>query len=93
MQIECNIITETVLLIDLEKIIVKLLRFKDKTKIFQNANKLKGQNIFINNGFSDIIFELRKDLMVEVNRLRELRKIYFLSYTTIVSREKVKEKM
>ena len=42
MQIECNITTETVLLIDLEKIFVKLLRFKDKTKIFQNANKLKG---------------------------------------------------
>ena len=30
-------------------IVVKLLQFKDKTKIFQNANKLKGQNIFINN--------------------------------------------
>ena len=29
------------------RIIVKLLRFKDKTEIFQNASKLKGQNIFI----------------------------------------------
>ena len=35
----------------LQVIVVKLLRFKDKTKMFQNANKLKGQNIFINNHF------------------------------------------
>ena len=72
-------------------IVVKLLRFKDKTKIFQNSNKLKGQNIFINNDFSKATLELRKDLMVEVKRLRELRKIAYLNYTTIVSREKVEE--
>ena len=70
---------------------MKLLRFKDKTKIFQNANKLKGQNIFINNDFSKATLELRKDLMVEVKRLRELGKIAYLNYTTIVSREKVEE--
>ena len=69
-------------------IVVKLLRFKDKTKIFQNANKLKGQNIFINNDFSKATLELRKELMVEVKRLRELSKIAYLNYTTIVSREK-----
>ena len=72
----------------LRKTVVKLLRFKNKTKIFQNANKLKGQNIFINNDFSK---ELRKDLMVEVKRLRELGKIAYLNYTTIVSRGKVEE--
>ena len=62
-----------------QTIVVKLLRFKDKTKIFQNANKLKGQNIFINNDFRMI------------KRLRELGKIACLSYTTKVSREKVEE--
>ena len=72
-------------------IVVKSLRFKDKTKIFQNANKLKGQNISINNVFSKATLELRKDLMVEVKRLRELDKIAYLNYTTIVSREKVEE--
>ena len=72
-------------------IVVKLLLFKGKTKIFQNANKLKGQNIFINNDFSKATLELRKDLMVEVKRLRELGKITYLNYTTIVSREKVEE--
>ena len=72
-------------------IVVKLLRFKDKAKIFPNANKLKGQNLFINNDFSKATLELRKDLMVEVKRLRELGKIAYLNYTTIVSREKVEE--
>ena len=68
------------------QIVVKLLRFKDKTKIFQNANKLKGQNIFINNDFSESTLELRKDLMVEVKMLRELGKTAYLNYTTVGSR-------
>ena len=70
-------------------IVMKLLRLKDKTKIFQNANKLKGQNICINNDFSKATLELKKDFMIEVKRLRELGKIAYLNYTTIVSREKV----
>ena len=53
-------------------IVVKLLRSKDKSKIFQNAKNLKGQIMFINNDFSKAMLELRKDLMVEVKRLREI---------------------
>ena len=74
-----------------QTIVVKLLRFNDKTKIFQNAIKLKGQKLFINNNFSTATLELRKDLMVEVKMLRELGKIAYLNYTTIVSREKLEE--
>ena len=70
-------------------IVMKLLQLKDKTKIFQNANKLKGQNIFINNDFSKATLELKKDFMIEVKKLRELGKIAYLNYTTIVFREKV----
>ena len=42
---------KTVILVDRRPQIlaVKLLWFKDKTKIIENADKLKGQNIFINN--------------------------------------------
>ena len=69
---------------------MKLLQFKYKTNIFQNANKLKGQNIFINNDFSKTTWELKKDLMVEANRLKELSKIAYLKYSTTVSREKIK---
>ena len=53
-------------------IVVKLLRSKDKSKIFQNAKNLKGQIMFINSDFSKAMLELRKDLMVEVKRLREI---------------------
>ena len=62
-----------------QTIVVKLLRFTDKTKKFQNANKLKGQNIFINNDFSKKTLELRKDLIDEVKRLRELGKSAYLN--------------
>ena len=81
--------------IDTIMIYYDLLRFQEKTKIFQNANKLKGQNlyicIFLNNYFSKETLELRKDLIVEVKRLRKLGKIAYLNYTTIVSREEVEK--
>ena len=77
--------------IDTITIYYDLLRFQEKTKIFQNANKLKGQNIFLNNYFSKETLELRKDLIVEVKRLRKLGKIAYLNYTTIVSREEVEK--
>ena len=70
---------------------MKLLQFKDKTKIWQNVNKLKGQNIFITNDFRKATLELRKGLIVDVKR--ELGKIAHLNYTTIVSWEKVEEEM
>ena len=68
------------------KIVVKLLRLKGKTKVFQNTNKLKGQNIFINHDLSTATLELEIDLMVEVKRLREIDKIGYLNYSIIVSR-------
>ena len=44
--------------------------------MFQNANKLKKQNIFINNDFSKTTLDLRKDLMVRVKRLKELQSFH-----------------
>ena len=49
--------------------------------------------MFINNDFSKWALELRKELMVEVKKLRELGKIGYLNYTTIVSRAKVEIEM
>ena len=48
-------------------IVVKLLRYKSKTKIF---NKLKGQNVCTTNIFSKATLKLRKDLRVAVERLK-----------------------
>ena len=70
---------------------MKLLRFKDKTKIFQNVNQLKGQNIVISNDFRKATLELRKDLMVEVKWLRKLGKTACLNDTTTVSSENLEE--
>ena len=55
------------------KIVLKLLQFEGKTKIFQNAKAT---------------LELRKGLMVAVKRLRKLRKLRCLNYPTIVSRKR-----
>ena len=70
---------------------MRLLQFKGKTKVFQNANKLKGQNIFINNDFNMATIELMKDVMVEVKRLRKLCKIAYLNYSIMVSEQKVEK--
>ena len=72
---------------------MKLLRYKDKTKTCQNVNKLKGKIIFINNDFNKATLKLRKDLMIDVKRIRELGTIAYSNYATMVSREKVEEQI
>ena len=59
------------------KIVLKLLQFEGKTKIFQNAKATLKETL-----------ELRKGLMVAVKRLRKLRKLRCLNYPTIVSRKR-----
>ena len=56
-----------------------MLQHKDKTKIFKSANILQGQNIFMNNDFSKVTSELRKNLLIEVERLWKLGKNAYLS--------------
>ena len=74
-------------------IVVKMLRFKDKTKVFQNPNKLTGQNVFINNDFGKKKLGLRKDLMIEVKGLMKLSKVAYSNYITKVFRENIEEEM
>ena len=66
------------------KIICNLLRYKDKVKILQKANKLKGTNIFINEDFSRETMELRKQLWKEVKAHRDKGRVAYLSYRTVV---------
>ena len=49
--------------------------------------------MLINYDFSKETLELKKDVIVEVKRLRGQGKIAYLNYTTIVSTEKVEEKI
>ena len=65
-------------------IICNRLRYKDKVKILQKANKLKRTNIFINEDFSRETMELRKQLWKEVKAYRDKCRVAYLSYRTIV---------
>ena len=56
---------------NLRTIIQNLLRYKDKVKILQKANKLRGTKIFINEFFSIETMALRKQLWKEVKAHRD----------------------
>ena len=66
-----------------QTIICNLLRYKDKVKILQKANKLKGINLFMKKDFSRETMELRNYLWKEVKSCDKGRVVY-LSYRTVV---------
>ena len=49
--------------------------------------------MFINNDFSKAALELRKDLIDDVKRLKNLGKIAYLNYATIISGGKVEKEI
>ena len=67
---------------------MKLYDRRTKQK-YSKVPAIQGKDIFINNDFSKATSELKKDLMVEVKRPSELRKISYFNYTEIISSEKV----
>ena len=67
----------------------KLLNYKDKTRILQKCNRLKGTSYYINEVLSKEILALCKELRQEVVKtLQEEGKIAFLQYKTIIWRER-----
>ena len=50
--------------------VLRLANFKDKSIILENANKLKGSDVYINEDFSRETTELRKKLWGEVKQFR-----------------------
>ena len=71
-------------------IVIKLANYKDKSMILRNV-KLKGSNIFINEGFSKQTTDLRKELWREVKQLRSEGKIAYLNYRTVVTKRRDNE--
>ena len=82
-------------------IMCKLLSYKDKVKVLQNFKKLKGNHIYINEGFCQATLQYRKELWKEVKRLREEEdkiaykqlceeedKIVYLQYCSLVVKDK-----
>ena len=67
-----------------QTIICNLLRYKDKVKILQKANQLRGTNIFINKDFSEEMMKLRKQLWEEVKPHRDKGRVALILATELL---------
>lgn len=74
------------------KIMVNLLRLKDKQRILSSAKKLKGTNIFINEDFSGAVLQRRKELWPKVKAARERGDNAILRYDKLVILPKVQQR-
>ena len=72
-------------------IILRLANFKDKSIILKNVNKLKGNDVYINEDFSRETTELSKKLWDEVKQLRSEGKFAYLNYPSIIIRDQEKK--
>ena len=65
-------------------IVLKLLNYKDKVKVFRNVNKLKESGIYITEDFCKETTDRRKELWKEVKVLRDQGKYAVIRYDRIV---------
>lgn len=65
-------------------IVVKLLRYKDRTAILQRTKNLKGSKIYINEDFTDAVRRKRKELMPELRAARERGDIAYLRQDKLI---------
>ena len=68
-------------------IVLKLLNYKDKVKVFRNVNKLKESGIYINEDFCKETTDRRKELWKEVKVLRDQGKYSVIRYDRIVQHD------
>lgn len=66
------------------KIVVKFLRFKDRQRILFSAKKLKGTNIYINEDFSDVVQQRRRELLPKLKAAREKGERASLRYDKLI---------
>ncbi len=65
-------------------IVVKFLRYKDRTTILQRAKLLKGSRIYINEDFTDSVRRKRKELMPDLKAARERGDIAYIRHDKLV---------
>lgn len=65
-------------------IIAKLFKYKDKLAIMENANKLKGSNIFINEDYTEAVRLRRKELLPDMKAARARGDIAYLRHDKLV---------
>ncbi|XP_065678253.1 repetitive organellar protein-like [Hydra vulgaris] len=68
-------------------IILKLLNYKDKEKILENAKMLKGTGIFINEDFSFETNKIRRELSEKMKIERNAGKYAIIEYDKLIVRE------
>ncbi|XP_065683941.1 uncharacterized protein LOC136096517 [Hydra vulgaris] len=68
-------------------IIIKVLHCKDKVKVLQTANKLKGTGIYINEDFSNETREIRKGLLNEMKEHRKNSKYSVIIYDKLIVKD------
>lgn len=66
------------------KIVVKLLRLKDRQRILSSTKKLKGTNIYINEDFSDLVQQRRRELLPKLKEAREKGERASLRYDKLI---------
>ena len=66
---------------------LKLLNFQDKTKILNNAKKLRNSGIYINEDFSEATMIIRKNLREQMLAERQKGKYCVLSYDRLIIRD------
>ena len=72
-------------------IALRLVNVKDKSIMMKNVSKLKGSDLYINEGFSRETTELKKKLWNEVKQLRLEGKFAYLNYRSIIARDQGKK--
>ena len=68
-------------------IVLKLLNYKDKVKVFRNVNKLKNSGIYVNEDYCKERTDRRKELWKEVKLLRDQGKYAVIQYDRIVQHD------
>ncbi|KAJ4929976.1 hypothetical protein JOQ06_018992, partial [Pogonophryne albipinna] len=62
------------------QIVVKFLRFKDKTAVMGRRNRLKGTNIFLNEDYPEAVHQKRKELVPAMKAERSKGNIAYIVY-------------
>nr|XP_047135285.1 uncharacterized protein LOC124812530 [Hydra vulgaris] len=65
-------------------IILKLLRFKDKSNILKETHKLKGLSIYVNEDFSQETASLRKKLFTEAKKRKSKEENVIVRYDKLI---------
>lgn len=69
-------------------IVLRLHNWKDKQRVFQRVNRLKGKKIYVNEDFSPETNAIRKKLWEDVKKYRSEDKYARLTYRSIIVRDR-----